>query len=125
VEECLENTGLLEMIVWCNCPAAIPHQIREISTIGQFHSKLVCTVSRDRVRVYPELKVRIRTATETITADMRNELNYRADVCIITKGAAHRAPVRYVTKTWSVVLSNKKYIYSHLKCIVYDTLLKP
>ena len=39
----------------------------------------------------PELKVRIRTAIETITADMLqtvwNELDYRADVCRITKGA--------------------------------------
>jgi len=39
----------------------------------------------------PELKVRIRTATETITADMLqtvwNELDYRADVCRITKAA--------------------------------------
>ena len=35
----------------------------------------------------PELKVRIRTAIETITADMRNELDYRVDVCSITKGA--------------------------------------
>ena len=56
----------------------------------------------------PELKVRIRTAIETITADMLhtvwNELDYRVDVCRITKGA----PVRYVTKTWSVVLLNKK-----------------
>jgi len=38
-----------------------------------------------------ELKVRIRTAIETITADMLqtvwNELDYRADVCRITKGA--------------------------------------
>jgi hypothetical protein len=33
---------------------------------------------------------------------------------------------RYVTKSWSVVLLNKKkYIYSYLKCIVYDKLLKP
>ena len=40
---------------------------------------------------FPELKVRIRTATETITADIlqtvRNELDYRVDVCRITKGA--------------------------------------
>ena len=47
--------------------------------------------SRDRVRVYPELKVWIRTAIETITADMLqtvwNELDYRVDVCRITKGA--------------------------------------
>ena len=36
--------------------------------------------------VSPELKVRIRTAIETITADMRNELDYRVDVCRITNG---------------------------------------
>ena len=39
----------------------------------------------------PELKVRIRTAIETITADMLhtvwNELDYRFDVCRIIKGA--------------------------------------
>ena len=39
----------------------------------------------------PELKVRIRTAIETITADMLqtvwNEIYYRVDVCRITKGA--------------------------------------
>ena len=35
----------------------------------------------------PELKVRIRTAIETITAGMRNELDYRVDVCRITNGA--------------------------------------
>ena len=34
----------------------------------------------------PELKVRIRTAIETITADMLNEFDYRVDVCRITKG---------------------------------------
>jgi len=37
----------------------------------------------------PELKVRIRTAIETITADMLqtvwNELDYRVDVCRITQ----------------------------------------
>jgi len=39
----------------------------------------------------PELKVRIRAAIETITADMLqtvwNELDHHADVCRITKGA--------------------------------------
>ena len=39
----------------------------------------------------PELKVRIRTASETITADMLqtvwNERDYRVDVCRITKDA--------------------------------------
>jgi hypothetical protein len=38
----------------------------------------------------PELKVRIRIATETITTDMLqtiwNELDYRVVVCSITKG---------------------------------------
>jgi len=41
--------------------------------------------------IIPELKVRIRTAIETITADtlqtVWNELDYRVDVCRITKGA--------------------------------------
>ena len=46
----------------------------------------------------------IRIAIETITADMLqtiwNELDYRVDVCRITKAATYtyRAPVRYVTK---------------------------
>ena len=39
----------------------------------------------------PEVKVRIRTAIETITTDMLqtvwNELDYRVDVCRITNGA--------------------------------------
>ena len=35
----------------------------------------------------PELKIRMRTAIETITAGMRNELDYRVDVCRITKRA--------------------------------------
>jgi len=39
----------------------------------------------------PELKARMRTAIETITADMLqtvwNELDYGVDVCRITKGA--------------------------------------
>jgi len=39
----------------------------------------------------PELKVRIRTAIETITTDalqrVWNELDYHVDVCRITKGA--------------------------------------
>ena len=43
------------------------------------------------------------------------------------KWCTYRAPIRYVTKTWSVVLLNKKktHIYSYLKCTVYDKLLKP
>ena len=46
--------------------------------------------------------VRIRAAIETIAADIIqtvwNELDYRVDVCRITKGAH----ISYVTKTWSV-----------------------
>ena len=52
---------------------------------------------KDQVYVRPlpvsilELKVRIRTAIETITIDMLqtvwNELDYRVDVCRITKSA--------------------------------------
>ena len=52
---------------------------------------------KDRVYVpplpasIPELKVRIGTATETITGDMLqtvwNEFDYRVDICRITKGA--------------------------------------
>jgi len=38
-------------------------------------------------QVITEMKVRIRTAIETITADMRNEFDYRVDICRITKGA--------------------------------------
>ena len=42
-------------------------------------------------REYPGTELRIRTATETITADILqtvwNELDYRVDVCRITKGA--------------------------------------
>ena len=42
------------------------------------------------------------------------------------KGCTYGAPIRYVTKTCSVVLLNKKkYVYSYLKYIVYDKLLKP
>ena len=63
-----------------------------------------------------------RTAIETITADMLqtvwNELDYRVDVCRITKDA----PVRYVTKTWSVVLFNKKIhiLLSQVYCVSQD-----
>jgi hypothetical protein len=47
-----------------------------------------------------------------------NEIDYRVDVCIITNGA-HRAPVRYVTKTGSVVILNKKIhiLLSEVYCV--------
>jgi len=73
----------------------------------------------------PELKVRIRTAIETIVAGHATNSLERNRLSCYHKGYIYRAPVRYVTKTWSVVLLNKKNIYSYLKCIVYDKLLKP
>ena len=108
-----------------NCPPAIPHQIQETTIIWQFHSKLVCTVLRDRVRVYP--------GTEGTNQNRHwNHHRWHAErtrlscLCLFNhKGCTCRAPARYVTKTWSVVLLNKKYIYCYLKCIVYDKLLKP
>jgi len=70
----------------------------------------------------PELKVRIRTTIETITTDMLqtvwNELEYRVDVCRITNGA--HMEYLYVTKTWSVVLLNKKkthILLSQVYCV--------
>ena len=57
----------------------------------------LCGYVKDQVYVsplpasIPELKVRIRTAIETIIADMLqtvwNELDYRVSVCRITKSA--------------------------------------
>ena len=68
-----------------------------------------------------ELKVRIRTVIEIITADMLqtvwNELDNRVDVCRITKGA----PVRYVTKTCSVVLLSTKKTYTPISSVLCMT----
>jgi len=58
----------------------------------------LCSYVKDQVYVPPlparvssELKVRIRTVIEIITVEMLqtvlNELDYRVDVCRITKGA--------------------------------------
>jgi hypothetical protein len=65
----------------------------------------------------PELKVRIRTTIETITADMLqtvwNGLDYN-------KGCTYRAPVRYATKTWSVVPLNKN-TYTAISSVLCKT----
>ena len=54
------------------------------------HSKFLLHTLQVLYMCTPELKVRIRTAIETITADMLqtvwNEFDYRVDVCRITKG---------------------------------------
>jgi len=49
-----------------------------------------------------------------------NELDYRVDVCRITKGA-YKAHVMYVTKTQSVVLLNKKNTYTPISSVLYMT----
>jgi len=78
------------MIVGVQLSSAIPHQIRETTTISQFHSKRYAQFQETGWVCIPELKVRIRTPIETITDDMLqtvwNELDYRVDVCRITKG---------------------------------------
>jgi len=51
-------------------------------------------------------------------------IDYRVDV-VESQRVIYRAPVRYVTKPWSVALLNSKHIYSYLKCVVYEKLLKP
>jgi hypothetical protein len=53
---------------------------------------------------------------------VKNELDYNADVCRITKGA----PVRYITKTWRFVLLNKKthILLSQLYC-VWQVVITP
>jgi hypothetical protein len=71
----------------------LPHRPPYVTACDFF----LCGYVKDQVYVppfpasIPELKVRIRTAIETITADMLqtvwNELDYHVDVCRITKGA--------------------------------------
>ena len=67
------------------CHLVLQMQLHVISFYG------VTSRIRFMFLLFPELKVRIRTAIETITADMLqavwNELDYRVDVCRITKGA--------------------------------------
>jgi len=116
--------GYSKWLKWYNCPAVIPHQIRETSTIWQFHSKVVCTVSRDRVRVYP--------GTEGTNQNRHwNHHHWHAERNWLSfwslynhKWCTYRAPVRYVTKTWSAVILNKKHVYAYLKCTVHDKFLK-
>jgi len=64
----------------------------------------------------PELKVQIRSAIETITADILqtlwNELDYHVEVCRITKGA-------YIEHLYGIVLLNKKIhiLLSQVYCV--------
>ena len=87
-----EYTGLFKMTVEVqlsssnSAPNSGNSQHLTVPFEGDMHSfkRLECVC-------IPELKVGIRTAIETITADMLqtvwNELDYRVDVCRITKSA--------------------------------------
>jgi len=74
------------------CPVINPHQIRETRTNWLINSKVLCTVSRDRMRVSS------RIAIETITAEMLqivwNELDYFVDIFRITKGATYEKKMK-------------------------------
>jgi len=99
-----------------SCPVAIMHQIRETTTIWQFHSKIVCTVSKGRVRVYPEGTKQNRHWNHHRWHAKRTRLS-----CWCSrnhKGCTYRAPVSYVTKTWSVILNKKIHILlSQVYCV--------
>ena len=77
----------------------------------------------------PELKVRIRTATEPspLTCYKQFGTNSIIVLMFVESQRVHiQSTCKVCNKTWSVVLLNKKkHIYSYLKCIVYDKLLKP
>jgi len=72
-----------------NCHLVLQMQLHVISFYG-VTSKIRFYVHSLPVSI-PELTVRIRTAIETVTANMLqtvwNKLDYRVDVCSITKGA--------------------------------------
>jgi len=77
--------------------SVIRNDCRGLTTATSFSRFFLWDYVKDQVYVLPlpasipELKLRIRTAIETITADMLqsvwNELDYHVDVCRITKGA--------------------------------------
>ena len=76
----------------------------------------------------PVLKVRIRTAIETITADMLQTVGTNI-IIVLMFVESQRVHIQSIcnvrNKTWSVVLLNKKNTYSCFKCFGYDKLLKP
>ena len=120
------HTGLFEMTVGVLTTCHSQYLVLQMQTPCDF---FLWGYVKDQVYVpslptsIPELKVRIRTAIETITADMLqtvcNQLDYRVYVCRIMKGAHIRAPIRYLTKTWSVVLLNKEIhiLLSQAHCV--------
>jgi len=87
------HTGLFEMIVGVLTASHLVLQMqpRVISFYGVTSRIRFMFILFLQVRSIPELKVRIITAIETISADVLkrvlNEFDYRVDVCRITKGA--------------------------------------
>jgi hypothetical protein len=87
-----KSTGLFEMIVGvltiCYTPRSTDSTPCEFFLWGYVKDQVYVPHLPASI---PELKVRIRTVIETITADrlqtVWNELDYRVDVCRITKGA--------------------------------------
>ena len=68
----------------------------------------------------PELKVRIRTANETITADIRNEIDYRVDVCRITMGAHIESTCKVCNKNLeccSITFKKIHILLSQVYCV--------
>ena len=104
-------TWLFKMIVGVQLSSGNSTPNSETTTIWQFNSKVVCTVSRDRVRVYPGTEGTNQTRHWNhhrwhVTNSL--ERNPWSSWCLYNhKGCTYRAPVRYVTKTWSVVILNK------------------
>ena len=84
-------TGLFKMIVGVQLSSCIPHQTRKQPPSDNSIRRWYAQFQETGCVCIPELKVRLRTAIEIITADMLrtvwNEPDYRVDVCRITKGA--------------------------------------
>jgi hypothetical protein len=81
------NIGLFKMIVGVWPPRSPDSTPRDFFLWGYVQDQVYVPLLPASI---PELKVRIRTAIETITVDMLqtvwNELGCRVDVCRITKG---------------------------------------
>jgi hypothetical protein len=83
----MDNTGLFKMIVGMGPPHSPDATPCDFFVWGYVKDQVYVPPLPASI---PELKIRIRTPIETITADMQtvwNELDYRVDVCRITKCA--------------------------------------
>ena len=87
--------------------------------MGDTEDKFILLLSTQCTELFKMIVVVLTTCHTQYTWD--------SSICIfLFNRTTLQAPIRYVTKTWSVVLLNKKkYIHCYLKCIVYDKLLKP